>query len=331
MEWHYLPMTESQYLQAVQEIEQTCETPSARPWSKPSRRPDFVFLTGDLGSRLWSRCAMLWGHDSSMPVSPSKTWSRWRPDWRDRGLRPWIYSIAPFIYARPYEQVRNDVCLHRLPVVLVGNGGGYGYGVMGATHHASRIMASLLVTAPSACLHSRHSMQTSRSRSNHSVRVSHPAYLRLGPLEEPEDAAIPAYAPWRQAAGRAGLVVLVTGPLVGGIWECCPRSSTGTRRPTLWVFSELPLRPDPGCVSRPTSARSAGCSWSKSTSRKGAWCRISPPPCCRRVNSRSLRHGRRRVISRDGTVLRSSTVANAGSIPLRSFEFLITEDAEMPR
>ena len=26
MEWHYLPMTESQYLQAVQETEQTCAT-----------------------------------------------------------------------------------------------------------------------------------------------------------------------------------------------------------------------------------------------------------------------------------------------------------------
>ena len=46
------------------------------------------------------------------------------------------YSIAPFLYARAFEQIRNDVCLHNLPVVLVGNGGGYGYGVMGSTHHA---------------------------------------------------------------------------------------------------------------------------------------------------------------------------------------------------
>ena len=53
-----------------------------------------------------------------------------------QGMRAWAYSIAPFIYARPFEQIRNDVCLHNLPVVLVGNGGGYGYGVMGGTHHA---------------------------------------------------------------------------------------------------------------------------------------------------------------------------------------------------
>ena len=52
------------------------------------------------------------------------------------GLRPWVYSIAPFLYARAFEQIRNDVCLHGMPVILVGNGGGYGYGVMGSTHHA---------------------------------------------------------------------------------------------------------------------------------------------------------------------------------------------------
>jgi transketolase len=35
LEWHYLPMTEAQYLQAVQEIEQRCETPSVKPLLQP--------------------------------------------------------------------------------------------------------------------------------------------------------------------------------------------------------------------------------------------------------------------------------------------------------
>ena len=52
------------------------------------------------------------------------------------GAKSWVYSIAPFCYARPFEQIRNDVCLNRLSVRLVGNGGGYAYGSMGATHHA---------------------------------------------------------------------------------------------------------------------------------------------------------------------------------------------------
>src|SRR5450759_1310357 len=52
------------------------------------------------------------------------------------GLVPVCYSIAPFIVFRPAEQIRLDVCLHNLNVKIVGNGGGYGYGIMGATHHA---------------------------------------------------------------------------------------------------------------------------------------------------------------------------------------------------
>ncbi len=52
------------------------------------------------------------------------------------GLEPLCYSIAPFAVFRPTEQIRLDVCLHGLNVKVVGNGGGYGYGIMGATHHA---------------------------------------------------------------------------------------------------------------------------------------------------------------------------------------------------
>ena len=60
------------------------------------------------------------------------------------GLEPWVYTIAPFGYARAFEQIRNDVCMHGLPVRLLGNGGGYGYGVMGPTHHALEDYGTLM-------------------------------------------------------------------------------------------------------------------------------------------------------------------------------------------
>src|SRR5262245_6852444 len=99
-------------------------------------RPELVFLTGDLGfkaleplrDQMKSRFINAGVAEQNMvcvAAGLGKT-----------GLRPWVYSIAPFVYARPFEQIRNDVCLPDLPVVLVGNGGGYGYGVMGSTHHA---------------------------------------------------------------------------------------------------------------------------------------------------------------------------------------------------
>jgi transketolase len=59
------------------------------------------------------------------------------------GLRPFCYSITPFAVFRPAEQIRLDVCVHDLDVKIVGNGGGYGYGIMGSTHHAIEDLAML--------------------------------------------------------------------------------------------------------------------------------------------------------------------------------------------
>lgn len=52
-----------------------------------------------------------------------------------QGYRPWVYSIAPFVTYRCLEQIRNDICHHKFNVKIVGNGGGFTYGVLGSTHH----------------------------------------------------------------------------------------------------------------------------------------------------------------------------------------------------
>ena len=72
-----------------------------------------------------------------MLASLSKDWSA--AALANEGLETWVYSIAPFCYARAFEQVRNDVCFHNT-VKIVGNGGGYGYGVMGPTTTLLKIM-----------------------------------------------------------------------------------------------------------------------------------------------------------------------------------------------
>ena len=36
------------------------------------------------------------------------------------GLRPFVYSITPFVIERPYEQVKIDIDEQNLPVVLIG-------------------------------------------------------------------------------------------------------------------------------------------------------------------------------------------------------------------
>jgi transketolase len=198
----------------------------------------FVFLTGDLGFMALEPLRKALGERFINAGVAEQNMVSVGAGLARAGLRPWIYSIAPFVYARPFEQIRNDVCLHRLPVVLVGNGGGYGYGVMGATHHALEDYGTLL------CLpHLRAYVPAFdgdlRVMIERLFTLQHPAFLRLGLSEEPAGAEVPPYAPWRRLTSGWGWVVLVTGPLVGGIWDAV-RALDEARRPALWLLTELP-------------------------------------------------------------------------------------------
>jgi transketolase len=53
------------------------------------------------------------------------------------GFIPYVHTIATFITRRCYEQVALDACLHKLPVRLIGNGGGLVYAPLGPTHLAT--------------------------------------------------------------------------------------------------------------------------------------------------------------------------------------------------
>lgn len=157
------------------------------------------------------------------------------------GLRPWVYSIAPFLYARALEQIRNDICMHDLPVFLVGNGGGYAYGVMGPTHHALEDYGVLLglpnLTAYVPAFADDVSQAIGRM-----LTAARPAYLRLGRDETPKDLVLPPYAPWRRLLSGGGATVVVVGPLAGGVLAAA-RSLPESQRPSFWVLAELPVTP----------------------------------------------------------------------------------------
>jgi transketolase len=202
-------------------------------------RPDFVFLTGDLGFM-----ALEPVRDAAGPrfvnagvaeqnmVSVAAGLAR-------SGLRPWVYSIAPFVYARPFEQIRNDVCLHNLPVALVGNGGGYAYGVMGATHHALEDYGALTALSHLVAYVPAFAEDVGAAISRITAAPG-PAYLRLGRDEKPRDLVLPPYAPWRRILAGRGPAMVIVGPLAGGIIEALRLEPEGVR-PAVWVLSELPV------------------------------------------------------------------------------------------
>ena len=155
----------------------------------------------------------------------------------------WVYSIAPFLYARPFEQIRNDIAFHNLPVKLIGNGGGYGYGVMGPTHHAIEDYGVLL-TLTNMSVYAPVFDDDVDAVVDRAASESNPAYIRMGLGATPEGYTVPAYAPWRQLTYGCGPVVIAVGSLAGTyieIFESLPEK----RRPNLWAVAELPIERSP--------------------------------------------------------------------------------------
>src|ERR1700744_1950686 len=146
---------------------------------KRAAHPQMIFLTGDLGfmaleplsTALGSRFINAGVAEQNM-VSVAAAMAR-------EGLDVWVYSIAPFCYARPFEQIRNDVAFHALPVRLIGNGGGYGYGVMGPTHHAIEDYGVLL-TLPHMQVIVPAFDEDVEAAVERASEVKAPVYLRLG-------------------------------------------------------------------------------------------------------------------------------------------------------
>jgi transketolase len=201
--------------------------------------PNFVFLTGDLGFQALEPLQKALGDRFINAGVAEQNMVGVAAGLAREGLNPWVYSIAPFMYARPFEQIRNDVCLHDLPVKLVGNGGGYAYGVMGSTHHALEDYGSLL------CLKNlRAYVPAFAADVPEAIRAMnaspHPSYLRLGRDEKPADFELPTYAPWRLLIRGTGPVVVAAGPLAGGY--LAPLAQLlGDQRPNFWLVAELPI------------------------------------------------------------------------------------------
>lgn len=212
-----------------------------------SRQRPFMFFTGDLGFMALEPLQQAIGPRFINAGLAEQNMVSVAAAFAANGQQAWIYSIAPFIYARPFEQVRNDVCLHDLNVKLVGNGGGYAYGSMGATHHALEDYGSLLT------LQNMHAYIPSfltdvATMVAAMARDPHPAYLRLGHDEKPAVLAVEDYAPWRCIVDGCGPIVVAVGPIAGPLAGAILGLPQITR-PQLWTLCELPL-----CLAPPPAA-----------------------------------------------------------------------------
>lgn len=138
-----------------------------------------VFITGDLGYNALENLQATLGNRFINAGVAEQNMVGLAAGMAYKGFKVFCYSIAPFVVYRCWEQFRNDVCLHNLPVFLVGNGGGYGYGIMGSTHHAIEDLAGLSALQNVKCWIPAFADEV-EPFVNQIVADGRPAYLRLG-------------------------------------------------------------------------------------------------------------------------------------------------------
>lgn len=95
------------------------------------------------------------------------------------------YSIIPFATYRCYEQIRNDLCYHKLNVRVVGVGSGYSYGIMGSTHHALEDIAAMSAIPDMTVCCPGDPIEV-EAVINASIDYQGPIYVRLAKAGEPD-------------------------------------------------------------------------------------------------------------------------------------------------
>lgn len=202
-----------------------------------AREPRLLFLTGDLGFGAFENIVSALGSRFVNVGVCEQNMISLAAGLAQQGLLPLCYSIAPFAVFRPFEQIRLDVALHRLNVKIVGNGGGYFYGLAGASHHALEDIAVLSTLQDFGCFIPLCNSDVD-AVCEALFRYQGPSYLRLDTGVWPAALGIlPRFKPCRRLKTSATPKVTVAGmgPILLETLEWIENA-------TVFAIAQLPLR-----------------------------------------------------------------------------------------
>jgi transketolase len=125
------------------------------------------------------------------------------------------YSIGNFPTLRCLEQIRNDVCYHKLNVKIVAVGGGFHYGALASTHHATEDLA-IMRSLPNMVVLAPGDRVESELATRAAIAWKGPCYLRLS-----NETRLAHQSPLRFTIGKAitlregeDLTIIATGSML---------------------------------------------------------------------------------------------------------------------
>jgi transketolase len=127
----------------------------------------------------------------------------------EAGYLPFVYSIATFASMRPYEFIRNGPALHRLPVRIVGIGGGFEYGPNGVSHFALEDLA-IMRAQPNISVLAPADAAQARAAVRWSAHEPSSIYFRVGKTAAPVPGLEGRFTPGRiETIGEGTDVALI--------------------------------------------------------------------------------------------------------------------------
>jgi transketolase len=176
-----------------------------------------IFITGDLGFNAFENLQVLLKDRFINAGVAEQNMIGMAAGLAYKGYKVFCYSIAPFVVYRCLEQMRNDVCFHKLPVFIVGNGGGYGYGIMGSSHHAISDIASLASLPNIKCWVPAFTEDVNVCLTK-MIADNGPAYLRLGSdVKKPDNTFVNGNFQRIYKSTESKLTILCLGPLIQNV------------------------------------------------------------------------------------------------------------------
>lgn len=135
------------------------------------------------------------------------------------GKAVYTYSIANFPTLRCIEQIRNDICYHNANVKIMSVGGGFAYGSLGMSHHATEDIA-IMRSLPNMKVFVPADAAEAEMIVKRTAEIMGPCYIRMNKGREPAihqsgseltDYALNQFIP---LAEGADICILATGPIV---------------------------------------------------------------------------------------------------------------------
>lgn len=197
-----------------------------------------IFLTGDLGFMALEGIQKAIGDRFINTGVSEQNMVTMAASLASEGFTVLCYSIAPFVVFRPAEQIRLDVCLHDMDVKIIGNGGGYGYGIMGSTHHAIEDIAVLSSFQHMKC-YIPFCAEDIQEMTTQMMNRRGPAYIRLERGAKPEKLELPEYSHTRKLLNGDKVTVVSMGSVTLNALEAIKTIKGNIV--DLFVVSEIPM------------------------------------------------------------------------------------------